>query len=335
MPSTDRVPPDFRPLVEIIRSSERILVSSHVMPDGDNIGAICAVGLALEKAGYRVTMANMDPVPRLCRFLSGQEKITDLREQSVDDPHDLFLLLDCSDETRVGRGDFLRLGRTVVSLDHHAGNTMFAQINIVEPRMSSTCELVYHLLRALELPLDEPVATALFTGMTTDTIRFLTSACTPGFYRIVAELVAAGASPADVGTACYMNYSPGASRLLGQKLQDFTLECDGALSWCLIRQEEREQFGATLEDTGSVVNHILSVHGVEASIVFETEGDRVHLSMRSKTAFDVGAIARSLGGGGHLNAAGAVLPGGAELCRPIIDRVAGLLREYLAQHPGQ
>lgn len=335
MPSIDRPLPDFTELITHLRSAESILISSHVMPDGDNIGALCAMGIALQNGGFPVRVANLDPLPRLYQFMPGQERIESLRDVINDGPFDLFLMLDCSDETRVGLPQFMDFGRTVASLDHHAGNTMFADINLVEPLCSSTCELVFHLLKKMEISLDPDVATALFTGMTTDTIRFLTSACTPGFYQTVADLVRAGASPADVGTACYMNYTLGGTRLLGQKLNDFTLECNNCLSWCLILEEERQSFGATLEDTGSVVNHILSVEGVEASIVFETEGDKVHLSMRSKTEFDVGEIARSIGGGGHLNAAGAVLTGGREVCREIIDMVSSRLQEFLAQHPRQ
>jgi hypothetical protein len=174
---------------------------------------------------------------------------------------------------------------------------------------SSASELIFYLIKTLDIELDKRIAVSLFTGMMTDTIRFLTSSCTPDFYYIIAELVKYGADPSFIGTNVYMRNSISSIRMLGSILSDFKLICDDKLSYCIITEERKTKFNVTADDTNTIINNLLGTNGVESALMFEIEGDMIHLSMRSKTKFDVGEIARELGGGGHINAAGTAILG--------------------------
>ncbi len=321
---------DLKNLVSLINDSETILIASHIMPDGDNIGAIASLGLALKKLNKVVTTSNLDPVPRIYKFFPDSESIIPLGP--ITKVHDLFILVDCSDETRMGIDNYMDLGKTVVNFDHHAGNTMFANVNIVEPDISSTCEMVYYLINALDVEIDKDMAISIFTGMMTDTIRFLTNSCNPRFYQIIADLVSKGVDPAMVGTNIYMNNTENSTRLLGDLLEEFKLSDDKKLSYSLITEELKTKHNITKEDIPSIVNHILSVNTVETALTFEFDKDIIHLSMRSKTDFDVGKIARELGGGGHLNAAGTAISGTSEDCNKIISMVKDRMKKHFAQN---
>jgi phosphoesterase RecJ-like protein len=148
----------------------------------------------------------------------------------------------------------------------------------------------------------------------------------------VAELTAAGADPQVIGTDTYMNNTLNGTRLLGHLLSTFELNEEKTLAWCIITAQKRQEHGADIEDTSSVVNHLLAITGVEVAMIFEVEEGMIHLSMRSKTDFDVGVITREIGGGGHLNAAGAAIKGGIPHCRKMISIVNKKLKEHFATH---
>ena len=318
---------DFSPLCELIKNADSILISSHVMPDGDNLASICSLGHALKKIGKNVTIANIDETPKIYNFIPHVDKIEKL--DKIEKKFDLFILNDCSDESRIGRDDFMELGKCVVNIDHHTGNTMYAHINLVNPIVSSTCELIFYLIKSLKIDIDKDIAVSLFTGMMTDTIRFLTSSCTPDFYYIIAELVKNGADPAFIGTNVYMRNSINSLRLVGSVLSDFTLSCNNKLAYYILTEDIKKRFLVDSEDTNSIINHILSTNGVESALLFEMEGEFIHLSMRSKTYFDVGQIARELGGGGHINASGTSIRGSMEKCFEIIKLVESRLKEFI------
>lgn len=322
-------PVDFGDLPERLLAARSVIVFSHVGPDLDNIGAVLALASGLTRAGVpAVCAANADPVPRGCRFLPGTERIVPLPHARG--PFDIALALDCSDEERPGFAGFRALAPHLVNLDHHIGNTGFADRNIVEPERTSTCELVALLLERLgertgrDL-IDRDAATCLFAGIMGDSIRFLTAGCTPELYRLVARLVERGADPQEIGTRAYMDNTLSGARVLAHALGRVESSLGGRFLHFTVTEELRARFGATMEDSAPVVNHLLAISGVETAAVFETEGATLHVNLRSKTRFDVGEIARELGGGGHMNAAGCQMaadPGA-------VERVVALVEERM------
>jgi phosphoesterase RecJ-like protein len=308
----------------LIRRARRIFLIAHVDPDGDTIGSSLALNHALTKMGKDCTLACPDPVPKVLQFLPGVElfgkpPLTD---------HDLVITVDASDPGRLGEAyaQVLSMGIPVFNVDHHVTNTKFATVNLVRPNASATAEIVFDLVREWGVELDSLLATYLLTGIVTDTQSFSTSNTTPRTLEVSAELVEAGASLIEINENYYKRKDLGTLRLWGRMLENMQL--DGHLVWTVNTMKMREQCQATSDNGNGVVNLLSSVSGSDVAIVFkERARNRVEVSMRSRPGVDISPIAVHFGGGGHPQAAGAVLNGSLETA---VTKVLAKAREVLA-----
>ena len=155
---------------KVIRTSQRVLVATHVRPDGDAIGSLLGLGLALRQAGKTVQMLSSDGVPASYRYLAGSQDVI----QSPNGEADLTIFLDCSDQGRAGKN----LNGDVppdLNIDHHVTNLRYADMNLVDTTAVATAEILANHLAEWDLPMTPDVATALLTGVITDTLGFRTS----------------------------------------------------------------------------------------------------------------------------------------------------------------
>jgi phosphoesterase RecJ-like protein len=296
-------------VAELRRRSTFVMVS-HVKPDGDTLGAGLALGLALRALGKRVHYFQQDPVPRNLRFLPDSERVT--RAIPDDLPADaLWVFCDMSDTSRAG--DFLPAidRENVLDIDHHLANSRFGALNYVLETECSTGTCVLHLLRALGTELTPEIATCLLTTIMTDTGGFMHSNTTADVLRTSAELVDLGADKEDITEKIFANKRFAAVRLLGAALDTARLEEEGKYCWSVVDDAMLAKFGADGEDTEEIVNHLLSVEGVDVAALFKDfEGD-VRVSLRSRGRVNVQTVAGRLGGGGHFRASGLTYHGTA------------------------
>ena len=228
-------------------------------------------------------------------------------------PHDIDVvaILDCPDLGRAGRvAQLLPAGLPVLNIDHHPDNTFFGTVNLVDPEASSVCELLYRVSRANGLSLPVAAATNLFAGILTDTGRFCFSNTTAEALAAAAELVRLGADPVSVGWRLYEDFALGQLRLWAQVVETIELVVTGRVAVAVITQEMLDRHGVVLEDTQEFAEIPRMVSGVDVGLLLrELRGGEVKVSLRSRGAVDVNAMAVRLGGGGHRHAAGSVLPG--------------------------
>jgi phosphoesterase RecJ-like protein len=305
-----------------IRQARNILIACHVRPDGDALGSLCALGLACEALGKRVTMVSPDGVPPLYDFIPGTDRV----RTDAAGPFDLGIGVDADGSDRLGSAEPLVLGAPVViDLDHHVGPEPFGDVQVVEPTAAAAGELVYELLGELEAPIDRPIAEALMAAIVTDTGAFRYASVTPRTLEIAAELIARGAHPAPVVERVYGRRSFPATLLLGEALARVRRSADGRLAWTALDREAFRRTGARSEETEGIVNEIRSIEGVTVAVLLREEplpesegaGDEaesaapvpVRVSLRSRDGTDVAALAERFGGGGHRAAAGCTLPG--------------------------
>ncbi len=310
----------------LIRNAGRMCFFLHVSPDGDSIGSTLGVYHALKSAGKDVVLPLADPIPRVYHFLPGWDTAFTPWQQ-VQGPFDLAVFLDCGDRSRVGEAEpVVRMCPQVLNIDHHATNTVYGDYNYLDLSAAAVGEVAYNLLQELGLPLTRDIATCLYTSIVTDTGSFKYESTTARTHQIVAELLALGAKPYDVAAAVYENETQTSLKLLGQSL--LTLQVAGRLAWLQVDQAMLQATGASEEDTEGIVNYARAIAGVEVGCFFrETAGGAVKVSLRSRGEVDVGAVAVSLGGGGHARAAGITLPG---VTLPVAtDRVLAALRPLL------
>lgn len=293
----------FTVLGEKIQLAGRILVVSHIRPDGDSIGSLLGLGLALQNAGKAVQMVSPDGVPENFKHLSGSDQI----QQNPDGVYDLIMALDCSDLKRVGKvlDDY-----TIpdVNIDHHVTNLNFARLNIVDTQAVATAEILVDALSFLEMPLTEICASALLTGVIMDTLGFRTHNMTPNAMRVVANLMEAGANLPELYTKALLQRSFEAVRFWGEGLTH--VQREGGIVWTSLSMAEREIAGYSGRDDADLINVLTSIQDAKVALIFvEQPNGSVKVSWRSHPGIDVSRVAMRYGGGGHPAASGAVITG--------------------------
>jgi phosphoesterase RecJ-like protein len=287
---------------ELRRRSAFVMVS-HVKPDGDTLGAGLALGIALKRLGKRVHYFQQDPVPRNLRFLPEAEHVA--RALPPDLPPDtLYVFCDMSDWRRAG--DFLPpvSRENMLDIDHHLGNSNFGAFNYVLPTECSTGTVVMHLLRELDVPIDEKIATCILTTIMTDTGGFMHSNTTPPVLELSAELMRLGADKEQITEEIFANKRVAATRLLGAILERMRFDFDDRYCYSHVDDQMLASTGADGEDTEDVVNVLRGQEGVEVAALFKAYDGEIRVSLRSSGRINVQAAAARLGGGGHFRASG-------------------------------
>jgi phosphoesterase RecJ-like protein len=317
-----------------IASAKELLLACHVSPDGDAIGSLLALGLALSRVGKRITMLCADPVPADCRHLPHWEAIVAPSAFKMPPPAQgaLFVSLDCSSVDRLGEAyDAKRLdGMPIVNLDHHPTNTNFGEVNWVEPTAAATAQMLVHLIRSLHVPLDVEIATCLLHGILSDTLGFRTPNTTPDVLRTASELVDLGAPLSYLSDQIFNRRPLETIRLWSLALQQLTLE--GRILSSEITNQMRQLVGYGQEGDAGLVNYLNTANEADIAVVFsELQDGQVNVSLRSAPGFDVSRVAVQLGGGGHAQAAGCTLPGPLEAAKASVLPL--LHRTWSAQAP--
>jgi len=306
---------------EAFHDAQRILVASHIRPDGDAIGSLLGIGLALQLAGKEVEMVSSDGVPGSFRHLPGSGQI----KQKVSGAFDLTVVVDCSELSRVGealQGEF----KADINIDHHITNLGFARINLVETEAVATAEILANHIPAWGLPLNKDVASVLLTGLITDSLGFRTSNMTSKVLRTAADLVDVGVNLPELYQLALIGRSYEALKYWGTGLSN--LERENGLVWASLTIKDRKEVNYPGRDDADLINMLSSVNDAQVAMIFVEQTDgRVKVSWRSQPGIDVSQLALSFGGGGHPSASGAEVTGDLEEVRlMVIERTRDYLR---------
>jgi phosphoesterase RecJ-like protein len=306
-----------------LRSAQSIVVASHIRPDGDAIGSTLGLGLALQQAGKAVQMVLSDGVPVAFRHLPGSRQV--VKRASIH--YDMSIVVDCSDLERVG-GALNGAVRPDLIIDHHITNLDFGVINLVEPGAVATSAILAKHLPGWGFPITPPVASALLTGLVSDTLGFRTSNMTPEALRLAAVLMESGADLPELYQRALVSHSFTALRYWGQGLSH--LKREDRLVWTSLTLADRavcEYYG---NDDADLVNILSTIEEVDVAVIFvEQRNTRVKISWRSQPGVDVSQIAVQFGGGGHPAASGVEIIGEME---EVQAQVLEATRSLLKQH---
>ena len=293
-----------------IERAERVLLCGHLMPDGDSLGSVLAMGLTLEKLGKKVTMAGPDLVPAVYDFLPGSERFL------VGDPpeglYDTLIVLDCSVPERLGKGyqKLLLRDMVIINIDHHAGSTPFGTYRYVDPLAAAVGEIIFDLFNLMKVSITLDAAICLYTAIITDTGSFKYDNTTPDTHRRVTKLLEIGVPAAQVNIRLYEEKPKAALLLLGAALNTLSISPCEKVCWMTVNRDILRSTGAEDEHTDGLVNYTRSIVGVQVGLLFREISDgRYKISFRSKDTVDVNQLAALFGGGGHPRAAGCVMQG--------------------------
>lgn len=300
---------DWDRAVGLVSSAGEIALACHISPDADALGSMLAVGMALRAAGRRVTASFGERrfrVPRLLRFLPGQ----DLLAEPGDYPPtpELMITFDVPLTDRLGTlAANAGKARELIVLDHHASNTGFGTLNLVDPGAAATAVLAEELIRRLGLPIDRDVATCLYAGLVTDTGSFRHSSTTPQAHLMAARMLATGLNPEQIARELWDRSPFAYLRVLGAVLDRVTLEPETGpgLVWTFVTRDDRAGYGLPYDEVEGMIDVIRRTDEADVAVILKEDDDGAwQVSTRSKGAVNVARVCAELGGGGHAKAAG-------------------------------
>jgi bifunctional oligoribonuclease and PAP phosphatase NrnA len=308
-PSKKKKTEILRRIAEEIRVGERFLISSHENPEGDAIGSLLALGLALKSLGKEVILLNQDPIPEILGFLPAAEEI--IHQAPEQAQFDITFTLDCGDRTRLGT-EFSKIQTPgkIINIDHHVSNRYFGDINLIDPSASSTAEIIFELLRIIPLPMNSAIAENLYAGVLTDTGSFHYSNTTPQTFSVAKSCLMAGVDPWKVAESIYENQPLPRLRLLSLALATLEVHENGQICCIVVTQQMIKDAGASVAHTEDFINFPRSLKGSEVALLFrEITPIKYRVSLRSRGKVNVSQIAQAFQGGGHPNAAGCTVDG--------------------------
>lgn len=311
-------PPRVAPLelvARILEEHDRIVLTTHVNADGDAVGSECAVAAWLELLGKTVHIVNPTAYPAQYRYLVGNpEWVVEVgtpAATAVLQNAQVILVLDTGEPKRIGKVASALSGRKVLLVDHHPRSEGFTtDAALIDTSACATGELVYDLISVAHLrsPWPEQLVQALYAAIVTDTGSFRFSNTSPRSHAIAGDLIRRGVDPEQEYKRLFGTVPLRRVQLLRAALDSLEVDADFPITWISLPRAIMEQAGAGSEDLDGLVDHARSVEGTEVAILFrETADGSTKVSLRSNGDFDVNAIARKFGGGGHIKASGAVL----------------------------
>jgi phosphoesterase RecJ-like protein len=312
-------------LAVAINSSDNIMICGHIMPDGDCLGSVLALGLSLEAMGKKVVMAGPDPIPAIYKFLPGVDRFQAGTPQ--DSSYDTLIVLDCSVPERLGRKyqELLTKAKVIINIDHHAGPGIPGTYCYIDTLAAAVGEIIFDLLKVMQVNISLDIAINLYTAIITDTGSFQYDNVTPATHRRIAELLECGVPVAQINMALYEEKPKHALILLREALHTLTTSPCGKVCWMTVTLEMLKNTGALEEHAEGLVNYCRSIEGIEVGLLFrEIVEGTYKISLRSKNTVDVNLIAAKFGGGGHAKAAGCVLKGNLREVQEKVTREAVL-----------
>jgi len=296
-----------------LENAQNIVIASHVRPDGDAIGSLLGLGLALKNAGKSVQMVLVDGVPSSFKHLEGSEFI--VREPQG--THDTFITVDSADFKRVGKF-FENFGQPDINIDHHITNENFGKLNLIEAEEVATAAILTNHLPAWGYEITKPIAAALLTGIITDTLGFRTANTNPSALRLCAQLMETGVNMADLYMRSLVTKSFPAARYWGAGLSN--MEQKNGIVWGTLTLADRKSSGYSGNDDADLINMISAIDGNKVGMIFVEQSDNhVKISWRAlEDRIDVSKVAKHFNGGGHAAAAGADIPGALSEIQPLV-----------------
>ena len=304
---------------QAIQSAETIGITSHIRPDGDAVGSVIALGLALKSANKQVQMVLRDGVSNTFKHLQGSEMV----KQKFEAACDLYIALDSSDLLRLG--GVLREHVADICIDHHITNENYARINLVRPDTVATCAILAEVIPQIGLTIDLPVANALLTGILSDSIGFRTSNTNASALRLAADLIDKGANINVLYNKALISRPFEATKYWGYALQK--LQRSDGIVWTTLTLEDRKNAGYPGNDDADLTNILSSIDPLDVAVLFvEQKPNLVKVSWRARPGLDISGIAHSLGGGGHPAASGVECVG---TLAEVSEKVLSLTTNYL------
>lgn len=298
----------------VVAGHTSFVIMSHVRPDGDAIGSQVALGFALMAMGKTVYLINEDGVPESLAFMAGSEKVTTPPAKPLE--VEVAIALDTANKPRLGEKSLHAASKAKfwVNIDHHISNPAYGDLNIIDGTSPATGQILYQLIRALDMPLPDETRDAVYVAVSTDTGSFQYGSTTAATYELGADLIRRGLNVGKINADTYDNHPFRRLELMRELLNTLEISPDGKIASWELRDAVRLKLDLQPDDSEGLIDMIRGVKGVRVAAFFEElEGGKIRVSMRSKDkGVNVCDVAAKFGGGGHALAAGIRMAGSLE-----------------------
>lgn len=307
----------WRLLESAAKSYKRILITSHVRPDGDALGSELAAAALLKAMGCRCKIINVSPTPGNLFFLDPKGTKFHLWTEKntsswIRKNFDAALVVDTSSQIQLDKAaePILTSALPLIIIDHHTVGDKFNALLLCNNKADSTGLLITQAFEALNIPISAATAQALFTAICTDTGWFRFPSVKPETFTAAAKLVECGAHPAKLYANLFEKYPFARLKMQGVIMNNAKQYFNDKLIISFAKQSDFEKYNASPADLEGIINQLLTIAGTEVAIILTQQVDSssrniVKLNFRSKTSFNVAELAKSFGGGGHVQASGA------------------------------
>ena len=296
----------FKEIKNSIEINKNIILTAHVIPDGDAVGSGLGLFLTL-KENYKdkdIRFILQDNIPYTTKFLKGAEEI-EIYDKNKQYSCDILIFLDSATRDRTGETGRNIESKMAINIDHHISNPEYGDINCVIRYSSSTSEIIYNFIKNMNYIFSLSVAEALYLGLVNDTGNFSHSNVKVGTMQMATDLISMGVNNNYIVTNFLNSNSYETLKMMGEALKNFEFYSEKKLSYYYLDYETMKKYNAKKEDTEGIVEKILSYKDASVSLFLREEADgKIKGSMRSKYEINVNEIASLFGGGGHYKAAG-------------------------------
>jgi phosphoesterase RecJ-like protein len=322
---------DVRKAGQLIRQAGRILAVTHIAPDGDAIGSLTGVGVALKQLSKNFALVCDDGLPKRFEYLPLSQDVH--RKANSASSYDLVIAVDCGDLERMGNA-YTMLQEPVppiINIDHHPTNTMFGSINFVVSNANSATEILFDLLPQIGVEMTPELATCLLSGLLTDTLGFRTANVTSHTLRVASDLVETGIDLFSIMTQAMDLKELSTLKIWEKGLSNMKFEDD--VIWTAISNVERLQTGHNGTSSFGLGSMMANVYEAKMSaVIMEMEDGRASVGFRSRPPYSVSELAAELGGGGHHQASGCTLDGPFDQAvELVVSKSKAAMREQRSQ----
>jgi len=320
--------------LDVLLKHDSFVLTSHIRPDGDAIGSVLAMGAWLKKLGKKVMMVMSDPAPKNLSWLGSDQDILIYNEsfrqiERIVDA-EAILVVDTNGKHRLGdlSDAISKSDSPTYIIDHHPNPEKWLKNRYVDTTASSTGEMLFRLFQCKpDVEIDQGIAKALYTAIMTDTGSFKYNSVTPAVHMAVAEILRQGQfNPEPIHNLIFKSRTAGGIRLFGVVMQGLQMAYDDQLAYVKVTVDMLHETETTTDHTDGFVEHLLTIEGVKAAVIFTEVAKSVKMSFRSQEAVHVNKWAEAFGGGGHKNASGLFMKGQMD---EVVEKVIAACPEHV------
>ncbi len=307
-----------------IRSAKEIVISGHINPDGDSIGSSLSLGFGMESLGKRVYMLSPDGVPKRYTRLPGAGRIKRKTNKAVD----LAIAVDCGNKEMLGEAfATFKQAKDILEIDHHEFRRPFGSMSLVNSKAAAVGELIYMLLKKLNIDITDDIACNLLTSIIVETDSFRLPNVTPYTFEVCTKLMHIGVDFYKLVDIVFWSKTRESVILSGICLSRCKFMKNNRIAWSIVRQSDFSKVKGKDEDVDAVADELRAIQGVEIVALFrEKLNHKLRVSLRSKDKINVADIAEYFGGGGHYDVAGCSIPNNPKSMRELLTMAEGLLK---------